>query len=254
MKKIIILFLFIISFASCTNNEKAKKTENLIEKSKFITVLTELHIADGIIKTKGLKRTIKKGDSNTYYNHIFKKYSISRADFETTVEFYAKHTDEYKIIYDSVTANLTNIEKKLGKNAVTGKKNKVSKNDIWNKKRKWSLPKDGKKNPIYFNIPAKKHGKYILSANIRFFKDDKTINPRLTILAKYTDNTQDANSNGTIIKDGKFSSYSTFIITDKKKKLKSISGWLLDHSKGTKTKHIDAKNIKLLYYKNVLHK
>jgi len=251
MKSILYLFTILFILGSCE-----KEPESIIGKSKFIKILTEIHLADGVILTKGLKRKIKKGDSVTYYNHVFKKYNISRNKFEKTIEYYAKHTDEYKIVYDSISANLNVIDKELANNA-NNKNNsatKKDKNDIWNKKREWNLPKNGKKTSVPFSISVKNHGKYTLSADIRYYKNDKTRNPRLTIIAKYSDGTQDAKSNGTIVKDGKFSNYSAFIITNKKKTLKTISGWVLDHSKGTDNKHVDVKNIKLLYDKNILQK
>jgi len=111
------------------------------------------------------------------------------------------------------------------------------------------LPDDGEKNPIAFKIQEKKQGQYKLKAKIKVFRDDKSVNQRMTIIANYADGTKDLNSTETIVKDGKFEGYNVSVTTDRKKELKFISGWILDHSKNTEKKHAHVKEITLKYNK-----
>jgi len=77
------------------------------------------------------------------------------------------------------------------------------------------------------------------------FKDDRSINQRMTIIANYDDGTKDLNTIGTFLKEELFDDYEVTIATDTTKNLQSISGWILDHSKGTKSKHVHIENIEL---------
>ncbi len=246
---IIISIIFILG---CNSGDKIRK-KDILKKKEFISVLIDIHKADGIIQFKNLQEKNKTTDSASLYNYVLKKHNVSREKFRKTIDYYTVHNEDYLIIYDSVQSYFNKKEKELQFAADTDRKKEkesVKKNlkdtaDLWNLKKEWNLPEDGKKNPIPFKIITDKQGIYILKARIKVFKDDGSVNQRMTIIANYTDGTKDVNSNGTMVKDGEFGNFDVSIITNKKKKLKYISGWLFDHSKGTKSKHVQIRDVSL---------
>ncbi len=253
MKGVIIYLLFTgIIILGCNNFGSTSKRE-IIKKDNFIDILTDIHKAGSLIEFKNLQaKNNVKADSVSLYNFILKKHNVSREKFRKTIDYYAEHYEDYLIIYDSVQSKLKREEKELQIKAEQDRQKKLANEklkkdsaDLWMLKKEWSLPKDGKTNPIPFNIKTMVHGTYVLKAKIKIFPDDRSVNQRMTIIANYSDGTKDINSNGTMVKDAKFGEFDVSIQTNSDKELKSISGWLLDHSKGTKYKHAEVKDISL---------
>ncbi len=249
----IILSIFLI--LGCNTGDKIRKRD-ILHKKQFISVLIDIHKAEGLIQFKNLQAKSQAKDSVSLYNFVLKKHDVSREKFRKTIDYYAVHNEEYLKIYDSVQSFFNKKEKELQIAADKDKAEELKKeklrnkklkdtSDLWNLKKEWNLPEDGKKNPIPFKVITGKQGIYILKASIKIFPDDRSVNQRMTIIANYSDGTKDVNSNGTMVKDGEFGNYDVSIITNKKKQLKYISGWLFDHSKGTKNKHAQIKNISL---------
>lgn len=256
MRKIIFIILFFnLLIISCNDSSKVRKSE-IISDNEFIDILIDLHKADGIIISSDLRNKNKERDSISLYNYVLKKHNVSRLKFSKTVKYYSIHIEEYNLFYDSINNYFTDLQENL-KKEIEKEKEKLKEDrkkqkdpeNLWVLKDTWELPKDGETNPIAFKIQAKKHGTYTLQASIKIFRDDKSVNQRMTIIANYKDGSKDMNSAGSMIKDERFERYEVSINTNKNKALKSISGWILDHSKGTKSKHISVKNIKLKFVK-----
>ncbi len=246
------IIIGVFLFFGCNNGNKIRKRDILKEKD-FISVLIDIHKADGIIQFKNLQAKSKAADSVSLYNFVLKKHNISRDKFRKTIDYYAVHNEEYLTIYDSVQSFFNKKEKELQIAADRDKQEELRKEklkqkdttELWNLKKEWNLPEDGRKNPIPYKIDIQKQGTYTLKYRIKIFPDDRSVNQRMTIIANYFDGTKDVNSNGTMVKDGKFGNYDVSVTTNPKKKLKYISGWLFDHSQGTKSKHAQIKDISL---------
>ncbi len=251
--KVLTLFIVIFVFSDCQNTEKVRKGE-ILKDDIFYKVLIDIHKADGIIASTNIRTDQKMTDSVSLYNYVLKKNNVSRPDFIKTVEYYTIHPEKYIVFYDSLESYFDKLNTEL---AIESEKNKPELNEkkdssnLWNLKTTWRLPQDGKTNTIAYNIPVDKQGTYTLSAHIKVFRDDKSKNQRLTIIANYHDGTKDINTIGTLLKEEKFDEYEVSLTTDPGKQLKSISGWLLDHSKGTKSKHVHVKNITLRLTKEI---
>ncbi|MCF6366999.1 MAG: DUF4296 domain-containing protein [Bacteroidales bacterium] len=255
MYRFALLIIAVTFILSCSESEEIKRTE-ILNDDVFLSLLIDLHKAEGIITASNIKLNRSLKDSISIYNYVLKKHNISRQDFNKTVKYYTFHTNKFLVIYDSVSSSLKSTNKELEQeieNEIKRKKEENLKNkdtlNLWKLKKEWKLPEDGEKNPIPYKILLKKHGQYKLQANIKIFPDDKSVNQRMTIIANYTDGTKDLNSVGTMVKDGKFEVYSVTVTTDKNKVLESISGWVLDHSKKTAKKHAHIKEISLKYIK-----
>jgi len=92
---------FILLSISC-NREKMVVPEGMIQGEDFVNLLVEIHITDGIIHKKPLTRMEKEDLTFSYYPGILKKYGLNRAEFDSTIYFYAQYPDEFVKIYDEV--------------------------------------------------------------------------------------------------------------------------------------------------------
>jgi len=241
MKKnffIIIITLFVIS---------CNKPKDVIKREKFIEILAEIHIYDAILTKESLfDKNILTKDSVSFYNYLYKKYDISKKQFQENLEFYTSDIEDFQNIYAEVSANLNLKLANLDSLETTIEDIQIVDSlNLWNQKQNWNLPEDGENQTIKFSIEAHTQGTYVLSADIKIFEDDKTINPRITIYAYYKDGTYDSNETITGIKNGEFKDYTVSIITNKDKELDYLSGWILNHNQETEKKHIQVKNINL---------
>jgi hypothetical protein len=216
-----------------------------IPEDKCAEIIFQMHKADAIILIKGFNDKSLNNDSLSYYNEVFAKEGITRQQFIETIDWYVRHPEKYKSLYDLVIKKVAQFEQDE-KLRIENKKEKDP-NDVWNMKRDWNLPLDGETNPIAFNIETDKNGTYTLTCDVTYYEDDMSENPRTTIIVEYDDGTTDENSIFNEAKDGKEHQVKLILTTNKDKKVKLLRGWVLDHSDNTKKKHIDCYNIQIKY-------
>ena len=252
------LFSFILIFSilvvSCNNSDKIRKRD-ILSDDDFFEILKDIHKAEGIISTSEITPQSYKRDSLSLYNYVLKKHNVSRIKFSKTVQYYSLRREEYIIFYDSLDSYFKRLKDEIKVELLKLKEKQKEKlketeekdsSNLWNLKDEWILPDDGKKNPIAFKIYTNIQGTYNLKATVKIYNDDRSVNQRMTIIANYEDGSKDINSIGIMLKDGKFDDYDVSISTDRKKKLRTISGWVLDHSSETGEKHAHVKNIELV--------
>lgn len=88
-----------------------------LNQKEFTALLVDMHRADGILS---VDRGIRGGDdlkNYAYYNDLFKKYGITRADFDSCMYYYSAQTvlfsKMYDVVIDSLSKELTFVDKIL---------------------------------------------------------------------------------------------------------------------------------------------
>lgn len=88
-----------------------------LDEEQFTALLMDMHKVDG---TLAVNRGLRGNDelkNYSYYNDLFKKYGITRADFDSCMFYYSAQTilfsKMYDIILDSLNRQLTAVEKNL---------------------------------------------------------------------------------------------------------------------------------------------
>lgn len=80
-----------------------------LEKEQFIALLIDMHTADGILAAGDYRMNEQK--NYAYYNTIFEKHGITKAEFDSCLNFYSAQTvlfsQMYDIIIDSLNARVT---------------------------------------------------------------------------------------------------------------------------------------------------
>lgn len=173
MIKRIVIFLLALLVVSCNFS----KEKNLIPRDKFVSILTDMHLAEGYYATHGRETKNHNDSTFNFYNTIFKNYGYTRADFDTTLKYYTVHSQEFDLLYEDVVTELNKTEQE---NYQIQPQVQFAQN-IWSGKNSWYLPQEGKLKKIPINLKLRGKGKYIVSFTCKTFTDDESQNPRLTL-------------------------------------------------------------------------
>jgi len=228
----------LITMASCGSTIKPPMHED-----KCARLIFEMHKADAILQHLQYRDNSLENDSLSYYNSLFAKEGITRKEFEEVIEWYINHPEQYRELYVKVTKLASKYEQdERARYEVDGDRDS---NDVWDMKRNWNLPLDGDRNPVAFNIAIDSGGVYTLSADVTYYDDDKTEEPRTTMIVEYSDGTTTENTVYEAVKDGKERHVEVMVTADTAKQVKCLRGWVLDHSSNTERKHIDCYNVSI---------
>ncbi|MEN8118731.1 MAG: DUF4296 domain-containing protein [Bacteroidota bacterium] len=251
---LVIAFFVLVS---CNSNNET----DIIPRENFINILTELHLADAVLTEKSLYDRKLKDSTDSYYNYVLVKHNMSRNKFDISLIHYARDMEDFSLIYDQVIENIKSKNEVFNRRKsifnlpmivldsinLANKQNKKSlgKREIWNKKKDWSLPNDGKLNTIKFEKAIFGQSRFELSAEIMIFKDDKSINPTMLSYIFYKDGSNKAFKDTTLVKDGKWHTYKLTAKTNPAKIPTKIACKIADHDTGTKNKHMKIRKISL---------
>jgi hypothetical protein len=104
-----LLLIVAITALSCSH----RRYGDIIPPKKFVNVLVDIHIADGIaVENMSHARGVLL-DSTSLYGSVFNKYGVNRAMFDSTMSFYSEHPDDFQKVYNKVTAKLKRMEDEL---------------------------------------------------------------------------------------------------------------------------------------------
>jgi hypothetical protein len=105
-----LLLLMAILAMSCGH----RRYGEVIPSKKFVNVLVDIHLADGIA-VENMSPVNRKArlDSASLYGSVFNKYGVTREIFDSTISFYSEHPDDFQKVYNKVTAKLKRLEDDL---------------------------------------------------------------------------------------------------------------------------------------------
>ncbi len=95
----------LLVMASCSG-----RPDGVMSQREMRSFLTDLHLLEGVL----LQNTATSGDERVevyYYNALFEKHGITKADFDSSLVYYTKQPKRFERIYASVTRNLEEVEK-----------------------------------------------------------------------------------------------------------------------------------------------
>lgn len=246
---VIITVAFCI-LAACNSSHARKPGARLrVPENKLVEILTDTYLTSGILDVEKIRDTWGQRDSILNYIDVIESHGYTYEQFDATLKYYfAGNPKKLARIYDKVTGNLLELEVKV----MTSKSasDSLAQNNLWQGRETYSLPEDFKRDPIWFDIPVNVAGIYVLRADILVFKDDMSLDPRVTVYFSSVDSagveSRDYWQEIRLQKNGEFSTIEI------KKRLFSardvrIRGWLLNHSnqQGVWEKHARVRNISL---------
>jgi hypothetical protein len=222
---LIMLITFVITIQSC---DKKTKKSGLVPVRDLVPILTDLYIADGLLSYQPLRMKYNAKDSVTNYMDVIDKHGYTKEQVDRTLKYYFfNNQKKLQNVYDQVLARLSEIQSEIETEIPP-----LPSANLWNQKQFFSLPEDGVHNTLFFSIPAKDTGMYVLSFTAILYNDDQGLNPRTSVYFWKSDETsqgvRDPWEPVSLIRDGTRHTYTlSKRLTDTT--FTHISGWLLDN-------------------------
>jgi hypothetical protein len=245
MKNILILILLGISALSCQNKHQ---NSNIIPRKWFVAILTDIHLADGYYGNHAQLSRLHN-DTVNFYNSIYKNYGYTKAQFDTTLKYYAIHSDKFDELYEEVVTRLNKMDQE---NLQMHPMFTDTVKNIWSGKNSWELPKDGPQKKIPVNLKLKGKGRYAITFTCRVYPDDESVNPRTSLYFWHENKKKkgvcDSLKSSSYEKDGRLQIIS--IIKElNDSNVTYLKGFLLNHKdkSGSWKKHVLINGLKVNY-------
>jgi len=242
----------LLVLASCSNRPKG-----VLNQEDMANILTDMQKLDGALVERGI---MFSNDSTKmkYYNFVFAKYNISKANFDSSLVWYTKNPQEFNNIYNKVLLNLSLQEKevKSGKyHFIDSVELAKVKSEIWKKRTKYALTKDSTRTRLEFEVvdPSLLYGDvFILHFLLRIAPEDSCTKQHIALRLNYQNGKVDS-AFAVAHHDSLLRRYTIKLPATRKLKIKSISGELLG-SKIYKGKlHATLDSISLIRKFNPIH-
>jgi len=107
--RIVLILLLVVIVLSCNRTSR----HYIIPQKKFVNVLVDIHLADGMAENNMRHDAAFLLDSASLYGSVFQKYGVTRAEFDSTMYYYSEHPDDFQKLYNKVTAKLKRMEDDL---------------------------------------------------------------------------------------------------------------------------------------------
>jgi len=168
------LFFLLIFLVSCGN-------DFLIPQKDFISILTDIYLSKSYFFSEGIYNP-RWQDTVLYNQHIVERHGYQWVQFDSTVSWYCSQPKKYQEVYEIVMANLNELDKMISEELDPP-------SELWNGKKEIFLPADGKRDAVAASVLLKGVGSYVVSAKIRVYPQDESINPRIELYLWRSDTT-----------------------------------------------------------------
>ncbi|MBD9178340.1 MAG: DUF4296 domain-containing protein [Odoribacter splanchnicus] len=95
-----LFILLLVGFTGCSR----KKVP--LDEKKFTALLIDLHRTDGTLSVARGLSGLNELKNYAYYNDLFRKYGITRAEFDSCMYYYSANTELFSQMYDVVIDSL----------------------------------------------------------------------------------------------------------------------------------------------------
>jgi len=174
----VIIFLVILSviYGSCNSRRTKLDTRNLIPEKDFISLLVDIHLADGLQSVPKINAWTSKLDTISAYVQVIKKHGYTKEMMDKTLNYYfVDDPKELNKIYDQVLGILSEMETRLAKESEV----RIIRNtNLWPGKDFCSIPGRAVKDSTFFDIKLTDQGIYSLSYTVTAYPDDLSVNPK----------------------------------------------------------------------------
>ena len=92
-------YILIIGLISVVTSCKPGVPDPYIQPGQMEDILYDYHLAQGVLQEEGKNSEV---DKQAYKLAVLKKYGISEADFESSMEYYMRHTERMHDIYEQL--------------------------------------------------------------------------------------------------------------------------------------------------------
>jgi hypothetical protein len=225
----LILIFFSLIVGSCSGRKTKLDKKNLIPEKELVSLLTDIHIADGLLSLPRINAWTSSLDSISTYYQVIEKHGYTKEIMDKTMKYYFLN-DPKKLnkIYDQVLGILSEMESHVEKESNVVLAHIMNK---WPGKEFYSIPSLSGNDSTQFDITISSGGTYSLSFSATLFPDDQSANPRPIVYSCYPDSVDTGKRNYiksiNYIKDGRPHTYKLFF-TLPVNQVHHLRGWLYD--------------------------
>jgi hypothetical protein len=145
---------------SCTSRKNKLDKKNLIPEKELVSLLTDIHIADGLLELPSVNKWASALDSISSYYQVIEKHGYTKENMDKTMKYYfLKEPKKLNKIYDQVLGILSEMEARVGKE-LSLEKARIS--NLWKGKDFYSSPSLSDYDSTKFEITLYKKGVYTL--------------------------------------------------------------------------------------------
>jgi|SRR6056297_2196753 len=105
MRKIIVFVIMSLFFLGCQDKE-----EKIIPKKDMEDILVEMHIFDGMIAHSAYRGQLDSIDTLSYEEAILHRYDYTRAQFDSSLNYYSANLRDFDKIYQAVLNRLNRMQ------------------------------------------------------------------------------------------------------------------------------------------------
>lgn len=224
------LTLTVIISPSCTSRRDKAEHKNLIPEKDLIKILTDIHIADGLLRLPKINYLYSRSDSISPYIEIIESHGYTKDIMDKTIRYYFIRRPKKLIrMYDKVLGNLSEIEAVVDKE-IPELITKVE--NIWPKYSSYHfLFMSGSPDTAWIDFPVSFFGTYNLQFTLTLYPDDESIKPVCGIYLSRTDSIGNEKRiyfpTTVYLKDGRPHRYNIFINNNLQAPLR-VKGWFID--------------------------
>lgn len=110
------MFISSLILFSCTEKNEKPDRSDIIPEKDLMSILTEIHIADGLLPNPKIRFWVLSVDSISVYHYIAEKHGYTKESFDKTMHYYFVRKPKRLIrIYDKILGKLSEMESLLEK-------------------------------------------------------------------------------------------------------------------------------------------
>lgn len=107
------LSFIIIIFICFSCKKKVENTCHIIPREKFIWLLVDYHLAQGISNTYTFRQKTKSYERINLCDSVIIAHGYTRAQFDSTLLYYSTRVNEFNKIYERVITELNKMQAKI---------------------------------------------------------------------------------------------------------------------------------------------
>jgi len=238
--------LLMLASGSCKSDEEI----GLIPEKTFATILTEVHLSDGLLMLPEIRDRYYGRDTSANYTDIIESHGYTKEAMDRTLKYYFTEKPRRLIrIYDHAIGRLTEIETFLVEET---EETLIRSGDLWKGKPIYYLFEEPESEKIYFDHIFYPQGAYTIQFSLIVYPSDQSFNPCFTAWTCHADSADTGKRNYfpsmKYIKDGQPHTY-IMIFNHHGKSPVILKGWLYDSENfpAGVSRHAKIENISFLF-------
>ncbi len=126
------LFFFIAAFIVAFTTVSCDHDKSIISSGKMEDILYDYHLADAMAQQAegGYAK-----NAVAYRAAVLKKYDITQSEFDSSMVYYMRHTDQLHTMYQHISDRMQEEAEKMGASASGGVTARGDSADVWNGER-----------------------------------------------------------------------------------------------------------------------